>query len=293
VQSAEGQDMGISLSVRWRINPDKIVEIHKTIRDSIEEKVLRPEIMRTVKDQATLRMAIDAYSGAGLVQLQTDIEAALADPDSELSQRGVVVENFVIENIQLDPEYIGEIKARQVAMQRELRAKEEEKAALAEAQKANAVAQAGLEKSVVEGERDKRVGILEAEKEAAQEVLAAGAAAEKVVLAAEASKRRVVLAAEGDKQQVVLAAEGEMEAGQLKAQAILVIGESEAEATRLRLSAYSAAGPEAFVQIEVSRNMAEAFKNINGYLPQDMKINLLSESFMDAVQQVVGPKQAP
>ncbi len=304
VQSTEGQDMRISLNVRWRIDPAKLLDLHRTVRENIEEKVLRPELMRVVKDEATLRTAIEAYSGAGLVQLQSDIFARLSDPANELGKRGVLVENFVIETIGLDPEYVGEIKARQVAIQREMRAREETKAALAEAEKVKAEAQAEYEKALVEGLRDKDVGILQAEKAAEQEVLSAEAAKKQVVLAAEAQAQQVVLAAEAqakqvefaaeaDKKRAVLAAEGEKEAGELKAQAIIAIGRAEAEATELNLRAYTAAGPDAFVQIEVAKYMAEAFKNIDGYLPQDMKVNLLSESFLDAVKQVVRPNAAP
>jgi regulator of protease activity HflC (stomatin/prohibitin superfamily) len=289
VQSAEGQDMRISLNVRWRIDPEKVIQLHKTVRENIEEKILRPELMRVVKDEATLRTAIEAYSGVGLVQLQSDILARLSDRTNELGLRGVIVENFVIESIGLDPEYVGEIKARQVAIQREMRAREETKAALAEAEKVKAEAQAEFEKFVVEGKRDKEVGILMAQKQAEQEVLAAEASKKQVVLAAEAAAQQVELAAGADKKRVVLAAEGEKEAGELKAQAIIAIGKAEAQATELKLRAYTAAGPDAFVQIEVAKYMAEAFKNIDGYLPQDMKVNLLSESFMDAVKQVVRP----
>jgi len=304
VQSAEGQDMVVSLNVRWRIDPAKIIIIHKTIRDNIEEKVLRPEIMRVVKDQSTIRDAIVAYSGAGLVKLQSDIFERLADPAGELRTRGVIVENFVIEQIGLDPEYVGEIKARQVAIQRELRAHEETKAALAEAEKVKAVAQAEFEKSVVDAKRDKEVGILSAQKKAEQEVLAAQASAKQVELAAEASKIKIVLAAEANARQVelaaeankiktVLAAEAEKEAGELTAQAIRAIGIAEAEVTKLKLSAYDVPGAQVFVQIEVAKQMAGAFQNIRGYLPQDMKINLLSESFLDAIQQTVSPKAKP
>lgn len=285
VQSSEGQDMRISLNVRWRRDPLKVVDLHKTVRDNVEEKVLRPEIMRIVKDRATTRTALEAYSGEGLVRLQADISNALTDPNVDLRQRGVIVENFVIEHIGLDPSYVEQIKARQVAVQERLRAIEETRAAEAKAERAKAEAQAAYEKSVVDARRDKEVGILSAEKEAQQQVLAAEAAAKQVELAAGADKRRVVLAAEGEK-----------DASLLRAAAIEAIGKAEAEATRLRLGAYSAEGATAFVQIEVSKSMAEAFKNISGYLPQDMTVNLLSQSFIDAVNSLLGsrpPMAAP
>ncbi len=266
VQSEEGQDMTISLSVQWRIDPDKVVEIHKTVRHDIEEKILRPTVMRVVKDAATTRKAIDAYSGPGVVKLQKEIQDHLTDPKSDLRSRGVIVENFVIEAITLDPDYIGQIKARQVATQKQLTAAEEQKAAEAVALRSKSEAQADYNKRVVEAERDKAVGVLKAEQEAKQQVLAATAA----------------------KQQQVLAAEGEQEASVLKAKAVLALGEAEAEATRLKLSAYSAQGADAFVKIEVSKNIGYAFSGIKGFLPADMKFNVLTESMQRSVNLLMG-----
>lgn len=282
VQSSEGQDMRISLNVRWRRDPAFVIDQHKTVRDNVEEKILRPEIMRIVKDRATTRTALDAYSGEGLVKLQSDISDALMSPDADLRKRGVIVENFVIEHIGLDPAYVEQIKARQVAVQERLRAIEETRAAEARADRAKAEAQASYEKAVVDARRDKEVGVLGAQKLAEQQVLDATAAA-----------KRVELAAEADKNRNVLAATGEQQAALLRAQAIEALGKAEAEATRLKLSAYSAEGSEAFVRIEVAKSMSDAFKNIDGYLPQDMTINLLGDSFLNAVQAVVGGKAAP
>jgi regulator of protease activity HflC (stomatin/prohibitin superfamily) len=281
VQSSEGQDMRISLNVRWRRDPAFVIDQHKTVRDNVEEKILRPEIMRIVKDRATTRTALDAYSGEGLVKLQSDISTALMSPEADLRKRGVIVENFVIEHIGLDPAYVEQIKARQVAVQERLRAIEETRAAEARADRAKAEAQASYEKAVVDARRDKEVGVLNAEKLAEQQVLDATAAA-----------KRVELAAEADKNRNVLAATGEQQAALLRAQAIEALGKAEAEATRLKLSAYSAEGSEAFVRIEVAKSMSDAFKNIDGYLPQDMTINLLGDSFLNAVQAVVGGKAA-
>lgn len=70
-------------------------------------------------------------------------------------------------------------------------------------------------------------------------------------------------------------------------------GRAGAEADRLKLSAYSAEGSDAFVRIEVAKAMREAFHNIDGYLPQGMTLNLLSDSFLRAVEAVVGGQAAP
>lgn len=277
VQSEEGQDMTISLNVQWRLDPLKVVELHKTVRKEVEEKVLRPTVMRVVKDAATKRKAIEAYSGVGLVTLQKEIQDALTSPESELRHRGVIVTNFVVEGIMLDPEYIGQIKARQVATQKKLTADEEQKAAEAVALRAKSEAQADYNKQLVEAERDKAVGILNAEKLAQQQTLAA-----------EADAKKQVVAAEAQKQVAVLNATGEQQASELKARAILALGQSEAESQRLKLSAYAVPGAEAFVRIEVAKGIGSAFSNIKGFLPADMKFNVLTESMEKSVNVLMG-----
>lgn len=267
VQSKEGQDLTISLNVRWRLDPEKIIFIHKTIRRDFEEKILRPILLREVKDAATIRDAIEAYSGHGLVQLQKDIEERLTAADGEVRRQGLIVENFVIEKISLDPEYSNEIKARQVAVQKELRAKQETLAALEEANRAEAESQADFKRAVVDAQRDKEVGILEAQKRAEQEVLAA-----------EASKKRQVLSAEAEK-----------ESGELRAEAILAIGRAEAEAQKVRLQAYAVEGADNFVRIEIAKSIAEANKGVQGYIPESMTINVFTDRMLEAIERIVKP----
>lgn len=271
VQSREGQDLTISLNVRWRLDPEKLIHLHKTIRRDFEEKILRPVLLREVKDAATMRNAIEAYSGPGLVQLQLDIEKRLTAMDGEVRRQGIIVENFVIEKIALDREYSDQIKARQVAVQKELRAKQETLAALEEANVAEARAQADYKRAVVEAERDKQVGVLSAQQRAEEEVLAAEAAKKKQILSAEAEK----------------------ESGVLRAEAILAIGEAEAAAQKMRLQAYAVDGADNFVRIEIAKSIAQANQGIVGYIPQDMTINVLTDRMMMAVERVMSSNRAP
>lgn len=279
VQSQEGQDMKISLNLRWRIDPTKLVSIHKTVRNNIEEKIIRPVVMRVVKDEATKMKAIDAYSGEGLVQLQSNIQTALAGSGEgkELADRGVIVENFVIEHIELDPAYIAEIKQKQIATQKTLRSVEEQKAADAQALVAKALAQADYNKQVVEAERDAKVRVTAAQAANESAIIAAKAEQQKTLLAAEAEQKKLILEAEGKKQSMIAIAEG-----------TLAQGKAEAEAKRLQLSAWAVPGAEAFTKVEISKNVATAFQNIKGYLPSDMKVNLLTDNFGKSVDILSG-----
>lgn len=270
VQSTDNQDMHLSLQVQWRIDPAHVVTIHKTVGpDNIEEKILRPTMLRVVKDEATTREAIEAYSGQGLVDLQQSIEKDLNDPNGELRERGIIVDSFVIEHIRLDEDYVAEIKARQVAVQKEQRAIQEEKAAQAEALKAKAVAQADLNRAVVQAERDKQV----------------------MILAAEAENQKKILEAEANKKQTVLAAEAKKESGELEAAAILAIGTATAEAKKLEFLAYGSEGADIYAKIEIARAMKDAFSNIKGYLPESMNVYTLGDNFMKAVENVVRGQQ--
>jgi len=270
VQSKDSQDMHLSLQVQWRIDPTHVIEIHKTVGpDLIEEKLLRPTLLRVVKDEATTREAIQAYSGTGLVSLQQAIEKDLNSPEGELRKRGVIVDSFVIEHIKLDEEYVKEIKARQVAIQKEMRSVQEEKAAQAEALNAKAMAQADLNKKVVEAERDKQVLVLAAEAENEKAILEAEAAAKKVVLAAQAKK----------------------DSGELEAASILAIGTANAESEKLKFTAYSAPGAELYTKIQVAKSMEGAFGNIKGYIPENMTIFTLGDSFMKSVENITAAKK--
>jgi regulator of protease activity HflC (stomatin/prohibitin superfamily) len=238
--------------------------------------------MLVVKNEATIISAIDAFSGDGLVKLQMDIMRDLINPNGELRKRGIIVENFTIQHIDLDEKYIGEIRARQVATQQKLRADEETKAAQATALKAQAEAKADYNKRVVEAERDKQVGILKAEENAQKQILAAKAGAEQITLAAEADKRRTILTAEGEK-----------EAGLLSAQAIEALGKARAEARKLELSAYAVPGADAFVKVEVAKQIAIAYGNIKGYLPSQMSVTLLTDNFNKSVDALTGNVVVP
>jgi regulator of protease activity HflC (stomatin/prohibitin superfamily) len=295
VSSKDNQEMKMSLQVLWRLDPTKVVDLHKTVgHDNIADKILRPILLRVVKDNATTREAINAYSGEGLVKLQQDIEKSLNDETGELRQHGVIIDNFVIEHLGLDPDFLREITLRQVATQKKLRADAEEKAAQADALKAKAVARADYEKQVVEAERDKAVKVLAAEATNEQSILAAEAEAKKVTLAAEADAKKVALSAEAEAKKVVISAQAKKDAGELEAAGILAVGKATAEAEKLKFSAYGATGAEVYARIEVAKSLAMAFGNIKGYLPENMQIITLGDNFLKSVENVVsaGTKSA-
>lgn len=279
--SSDNQKMTLELALQWHYDPTKLINIHKTYRthvgmdhwsDVIEERIIRQNLMAAVNTAAAGYKAIDAYSGEGFVSLQRKIIANLSDPNGELAQSGIIVETFVIEKITLDENYIGEINKRQVAQQRELRAQQEEKAAMAESLRAKAESMTKYEQEIVTAKQEKEKKILASEGEAQQKINAARAQAE-----------QQVIEAKGQAEKVVLAAKAEREAAEARAAAILALGQAEAEAKKLNMLAYSGAGADNFVTIEVSRSMATAFSGIQGYIPQGMTVNTFTTNWMEGL----------
>ena len=292
VQSQEGQDMKISMNLRWRLDPSKLVSIHKTVREDIEEKLIRPTVLRVVKDEATRMKAIDAYSGEGLVKLQSSIQTALAGNDSgegkELRERGVIVENFVIEHIALDPTYIAEIVKKQIAVQSQLRAVEEQKANEADALVAKAKAQADLNTQVVAADRDAQIVVIKAKAAAEQVTVAATAAASQVTIAAKAAAEQVEVSAEAAKKQAELQGEGKKLGMTAEAEGILAVGRAEATAKQLMIDSYKTAGPDAYAKIQIAQSLADGTKGIQGYLPNNFNPTIISDNFVGAIETILG-----
>ena len=282
VQSSEGQDLIISLNLQWRIDPVKVIEIHKTVRNNIEEKLIRTALMKIVKDEATTYTAIDAYSGPGLVKLQAAIFNKLHDPKfCNLKERGIIVEGFVIERIDLDQKYVAEIRDKQVAVQRRLRFEEEQKTAVAQVEKVKAETVAEAQKAIANAQRDKEVGILEAEKRKQQ-----------MILDAEAEKQKMVIAADAQKQKLIAEAQGQRDADLLKAQGTIALGEADAKAQKLKYEAYNVAGAENYVKVEVAKHMASAVQNIKGYLPNNVSYSLIAADYMKSIGLLTGTREA-
>ena len=265
IKSSDNQEMTISSKIQWRRDPTKLVHHHKTFKQNAEKIAIEPAMIGAILRHGTTYKAIDAYSGEGLIKMQTDIQNDLL-ANVQLKNDGVIIESFIIIYNHLAPDYLAEINGRQLATLRQSRAAEEQKAAEAEALVAKSKAQADLNKQVVEAERDKQVMVLKAEAENERSILAAKAEKEKLALEAEGKKVAMIAEAEGTK----------------------ALGEAKASANKAMLESFAVQGSASYTQIEISKNVAAAFQNIKGYLPEGMSVTLLTENFNKAVDSLTG-----
>ncbi len=259
------QKVVISLSVRWHYNPDLLLTVHKIARNNprvMEEKVIRNNMMRVVKDNATVQEALDIYSGVGLVKLQKDIGSKLKDL-AEFHEKGVIIDGFVIERIDLDPKYEAEIALKQVAIQKALRMKKEEEANNAEAGAKEAFAMIAKKEAIVAAQKDKEVGIL----------------------AKEQAKQERILQAEAEKQEQVLSAQGKAAADTAKAKGILKRGIAEAKVEKAKRDAmYAGVAGERRASVEIAEARVTMFKNLKTVLPEKVAMTLIDASLASGIK---------
>lgn len=226
-----GQTARIVMSVNYRLDPSKIVELHKKgLAKSYETMILNREIIDTVNEVARpMKSALDIYSGVGFVEFKKEVDLRLRN-NTELTSRGILVENTIIAGVQLDPKYKEQIDLKIVAIQSKLRAQEEALAAVEESKKVKAQMQSEVERRTQE---------------------------------ANAKKAEVELAAQAKGAELKAIAEGQRDANIAKATGDLALGRAEAEVAQLKSSAlYAGEAGGRRAEVEIATKRAEMMKNI-------------------------------
>lgn len=211
-------DVLLRCAMQYRLDPTKLVKLHKEKTRLYEQSFVSDIVRDAIISNTTVLDARTIYQGAGRVELQKAISDELKR-HKDFSEYGVVVEHFVIREIQLmDTDFLDKITA-------EARAEQERKTAVKQQDAYEAKAKA--EQSKAKAEQFRR--LVEAQKQ--QDILAAEAKAAQVKLAAEADKEKARMEGEGIRLKKVAEAEG-----------VLALGQAEAEAMKLKLMAYQGEG---------------------------------------------------
>ncbi|HXQ82086.1 MAG TPA: hypothetical protein VN775_12275 [Opitutaceae bacterium] len=293
VNSKDNQQVVFHILVTWRIDPSHVVALHKNYRDNIDERLLRPAIVKAVSVRATLQEAIDLYSGEKLNQLRSDVEHDLKDPNGNLTSNGIVVDSFVIEKPTfMNKEYVDNIEKRQVQIIIQSRAHEEQLANEALALAAKSAAQKSLNEQVVQADAAKQVAILEQEAKAQQSIIQTSANAKNAVTQQEAESKKIVLAAQAEADRQVAISEASKKAELNRAIAIEAVGKAQAQANQLLLTSYSVQGADLYTRIQVAQSFAQAINNVR-YYPPNATFNTIAADFDKGLSLLVGQPAKP
>lgn len=246
--SGKEQPATFSVTLNYRLDPDKLVALHRKAKGRYEDLVIKPNLTRIISDMATTKTVLEFYSGEGRVALQNDIKKAI-EVHPALAEVGIIVDEFVIDAINLDPNYVAEITGRQLATQKKLRAIEEARAAEEVAKKVEA----------------------EAEADKLRRIVAAEATKEEKIRAAQAQAEEVKLAADANAHQIKAKAEAERFRKEQDAKGLLAQGMAEAQvAKEKKVSKYEGQAGARQAAVEIEQAKTERMKNmkITGVIPE-------------------------
>jgi regulator of protease activity HflC (stomatin/prohibitin superfamily) len=114
VLSKEGLTIGLEVSVLYRINPDKAVDIYKTIYGGDYEQVILIPQLRSVSRAVTASVQASALYSTEREKLGESIQAELA---RLVEARGVIIEATPLRNVVLPPQLTQAIEEKQRADQ--------------------------------------------------------------------------------------------------------------------------------------------------------------------------------
>src|SRR6202140_4504475 len=227
VQAREGLNLGLAVSVRYRIDPSKLSSIHQNLPQPVGEQVVAPVVSSTYRQLAPNYVTREIFAVK-----REELRTQAADMiKTRLASDGIVVREVLLRDIQLPAEYakglqgllLKEQENEQLSTEQDIKLKEVKIPELeADAQKARAVKQAEAQAQV-------RVLQAKAEADAMQYTLPLKEKQiEQTKLEAQARKEATLQNAEAAAQAKVIDSKAEVERQR---------NLSEAEANRIRVTA--------------------------------------------------------
>ncbi|MCF2970819.1 prohibitin family protein [Synechococcus sp. Nb3U1] len=115
--TADGQRVDLDVSVRYRLDPARVPEIHQNVGPGYLNKIIRPA------SQAVVRNVIARYSAIGVYSEQrAEIQEQIAAELSSLMQaEGLVLQSLLLRNVEFSKEFQSAIEAKQIAEQEKQR----------------------------------------------------------------------------------------------------------------------------------------------------------------------------
>lgn len=113
VPTTEGLKVGMDLTVRYRLKPETVDQVHQKLGPNFAENILRPSI------RATLRLIVSEYGimdvyGPKREEIQQKAETKLKE---RLAKDGIEIESIMLRDVFFTPEYQKSIENKQIAQQ--------------------------------------------------------------------------------------------------------------------------------------------------------------------------------
>ncbi len=160
-RTADGQQILVDASVIYSIDPAKVIQVHIFWQNRSNDLV-RSQARGIIRD------AVSQYGAEEVVSSKRAemAEAIQAVMESKLAANGLLMDDFIIRNIQFSDEYAQSVEQKQIAEQLAQQAKFTVEQRRQEAEQARQVAQGKADAVVIAAKADAEARLIEAEAEA-------------------------------------------------------------------------------------------------------------------------------
>jgi regulator of protease activity HflC (stomatin/prohibitin superfamily) len=162
VQAREGLNLGLAVSVRYRIDPSKLSSIHQNLPQPVGEQVVAPVVSSTYRQLAPNYVTREIFAVK-----REELRTQAADMiKTRLASDGIVVREVLLRDIQLPAEYAKGLEGLLLKEQENERLGTEQDIKLKEVKIAELEADAQKARDVKQAEAQAQVRVLQAKAEA-------------------------------------------------------------------------------------------------------------------------------
>ncbi|MDW7732471.1 MAG: prohibitin family protein [Methanolobus sp.] len=106
--SVEGLTLGMDITVRYRLMPDEVSNVHQQLGTNYAEKIIRPTIRSSIREVVSTKTALQVYGE----QRQLVAGEMLTNIDNALGSDGIIVEEVLVRNVVLPTRVAEAIEAK-------------------------------------------------------------------------------------------------------------------------------------------------------------------------------------
>lgn len=161
-RTSDGQEIFIDASVLFKIDPQKVIQVHIDWQKRYAEDLVRPLARGIIRDIAS-QYKVDEVVSSRRLEMTQQIRSEL---ERKLAENGFILDDFLLRNITFSSEYAASVEQKQIAEQQAQQAKFVVEQKKQEAEQARQVAQGKADAAVIAAQGDADARLIQAEAEA-------------------------------------------------------------------------------------------------------------------------------
>ncbi len=161
-RTSDGQEIFVDSSVLFKIDPQKVIQVHIDWQKRYSEDLVRPLTRGIIRDIVS-QYKVDEVVSSRRLEMTQQIRSEL---ESKLAENGLILDDFLLRNITFSPEYAASVEQKQIAEQQAQQAKFVVEQKKQEAEQARQVAQGKADAVVIVAKGDADARLIQAEAEA-------------------------------------------------------------------------------------------------------------------------------